>query len=204
PKRQYFDQAMDFFQIKDTGLVRDLWLTVKRSNVVGAESVKRQIKRAAQVKATVAEQQLLEMLVYDRELRERVFPLLEETDYEMLASSQIFRALMDLDAENREVTAGSLLEKTVDDDFAADFVPILMMAVPRREEGEALDDVLHDAENCLISLRRMAIGNRIQEVARQAILAEQAGDADALARLTMEQLELKKMERDLLTQLSGT
>src|SRR5690606_4380006 len=72
PKRQYFDQAMDFFQIKDTGLVRDLWLTVKRSNVVGAESVKRQIKRAAQVKATVAEQQLLEMLVYDRELREQI------------------------------------------------------------------------------------------------------------------------------------
>jgi DNA primase len=204
PKRQYFDQAMDFFQIKDSGLIRDLWLTVKRSAVVGSESVKRQVKRAAQVKATVAEQQLLEMLVYDRELRDRVFPLLEDTDHEMLASSQIFRALMDLDAENREITAESLLEKTIDDDFSADFVPVLMMAEPRREDGEALDDVLHDAENCLITLRRMAIGNRIQDIARQAILAEAAGDAESLARLTMEQLELKKMEHDLLTKLSGS
>jgi DNA primase len=204
PKRQYFDQAMDFFHIKDSGLIRDLWLTVKRSAVVGSESVKRQVKRAAQVKATVAEQQLLEMLVYDRELRDRVFPLLEDTDHEMLASSQIFRALMDLDAENREITAESLLEKTIDDDFSADFVPVLMMAEPRREDGEALDDVLHDAENCLITLRRMAIGNRIQDIARQAILAEAAGDAESLARLTMEQLELKKMEHDLLTKLSGS
>ncbi len=204
PKRQYFDQAMNFFRIDDSGLVRDLWLAVKKSAVLGTESVKRQVKRAAQVKATVAEQHLLEMLVYDRELRDRVFPLLEETDYEMLATSPIFRAMIELDAENIEITADSLMEKVGDDDFAADFIPILLMTEPKRDEGEALDDVLHDAENCLITLRRMAIGNRIQETARESILAEQSGDIEALTRLTMEQLSLEKMERDLLSKINGS
>lgn len=204
PKRQYFDQAMSFFRIEDSGLIRDLWLALKRSSVIGTESVKRQVKRAAQVKATVAEQHLLEMLVYDRELRSRVFPLLEETDYELLATSQIFRAMIELDAAGIEITADDLIEKTGDDDFAADFIPILMMSEPKRDDGEALDDVLHDAENCLITLRRMAIGNRIHEAARESILAEQSGDIEALTRLTMEQIELEKMERDLLTKINGS
>ena len=203
PKRQYFDQAMNFFRIEDSGLIRDLWLAVKRSAIIGTESVKRQVKRAAQVKATIAEQHLLEMLVYDRELRDRVFPLLEETDYELLATSQIFRAMIELDAAGIDITTDDLMEKIGDDDFAADFIPILMMAEPKRDDGEAMDDVLHDAENCLITLRRMAIGNRIQETARESILAEQSGDLDALARLTMEQIGLEKMERDLLTKING-
>lgn len=204
PKRQYFDQAMNFFRIEDSGLIRDLWLAVKRSAIIGTESVKRQVKRAAQVKATIAEQHLLEMLVYDRELRDRVFPLLEETDYELLATSQIFRAMIELDAADMEITTDGLMEKIGDDDFAADFIPILMMTEPKRDDGEAMDDVLHDAENCLITLRRMAIGNRIQETARESILAEQAGDLEALTRLTAEQLELEKMERDLLTKIHAT
>jgi hypothetical protein len=39
---------------------------------------------------TVAEQRLLELLIYDRELRDAILPQLEETDYEMLATASGF------------------------------------------------------------------------------------------------------------------
>ena len=40
---------------------------------------------------TVAEQRLLEMIVFDEELREMILSGLEETDYESLATSAVFR-----------------------------------------------------------------------------------------------------------------
>jgi len=203
-KRESFDQAMDYFRVDDTGLKRDLWRTVKNGSQAPPEAIRREVKRVAQAKITVAEQHLLELLVHDAELREMVLPILEESDYESLATAAIFRAIYAIDERGDELDLGALLDATSEDEVAADLVPVLMMGEPKRGDGEVLDTVFHDAENCLLSLRSMAIQNRIQEVSQELLAAEQSGNSELVNSLVGEQLDLSKMKQVLLSKLKET
>lgn len=203
-KRESFDQAMDFFRVDDIGLKRDLWRTVKNGQQASPDTIKREIKRATQAKITVAEQHLLELLVHDAELRQMVLPILEESDYESLASASIFQAIYEIDGRGEPLDLGALLDATVSDEIAQDLVPLLMMGEPKRAEGEVLDAVFHDAENCLFSLRSMAIQNRIHEVSQELIVAEQSGDTELVSHLVAEHLDLSKMKQILLSKIRET
>ncbi len=204
-KRESFDQAMNFLRVEDAGLKRDLWNAVKQSsNVVGSDTLKRQVKRATAAKITVAEQHLLELLVYDPGLQDKVLPLLQETDYETLATAPVFRALFELNAKGGEVTLNRMTELTGDDEVLRDFLPVLLMTQPHRETGEIIDDVLHRAENCVLTLRSMAISNRILEVSHEMIAAEQARDTPRINDLVGEHLELSRMKQHLLNKISET
>ena len=196
-KRDSFDQAMSFFRIDDTILKRDLWKSVKLGARVETENIKQQVARATQAKMTVAESRLLELLIYDDELREIILPQLEKTDYEPLATASVFSAVIELQKTGAEITLESLLELVEADETASDFVPVLMMSEPPREAGDAVDEVLHDAESCVFTLRSMAISNRILEISQELILAEQSGNVELLGRLVTEQIELARLKRDL-------
>jgi DNA primase len=200
-KRESFDQTMDFFRVENAALRRDLWKTVKQSGHVASSSIKQQVKRATQIKVTVAEQQLLELLINDSELRERILPQLEETDYEGLATAEVFRALYELDKEKVPVTLENIIPFVAEDETAADFVPILMITEPKREPGEVIDTVLHEAEERVVALRLMAINTRIAGISQDALAAEQSGQQELHSRLTFEQLELEKIKRGLLNQI---
>ncbi len=200
-KRESFDQAMDFFRVENAALRRDLWKTVKQSGQIASSSIKQQVKRATQIKVTVAEQQLLELLINDEELRTRILPQLEETDYEDLATAEIFRALLELDKENVPVTLENLIPFVADDETAADLVPLLMMTEPSREPDEVIDAVLRAAEERVVALRLMAINTHIGAISQDALAAEQSGQTELHSRLTYEQLELEKIKRGLLKQI---
>jgi len=202
-KRESFDQAMDYFRMDDTGLKRDLWRTVKNGSQAPPEAIRREVKRVAQAKITVAEQHLLELLVHDAELREMVLPILEESDYESLATAAIFRSIYAIDERGDELDLGALLDATSDDEVAADLVPVLMMGEPKRGDGEVIDTVLADAEQSVYTLRKMAITERIQVVAREALEAEQRGQTELFAQLTYEQLDLENLRREMLKKTSG-
>lgn len=201
-KRDSFDQAMSFFRVDDSILKRDLWKSVKDGSRVETESIKQQVARATQAKMTVAESRLLELLIYDRELRELILPQLEETDYEPLATASVFKAVLELQKTGAEITLESLLDLTEGDDLASDFVPVLMMSEPPREAGDAIDEVLHDAESCVFTLRSMAISNRILEISQELILAEQSGNIELLGHLVTEQIELARLKRDLQSRIN--
>jgi DNA primase len=201
-KRDSFDQAMSFFRVDDSILKRDLWNSVKSGARIETATVKQQVARATQAKMTVAESRLLELLIYDNELREIILPQLEETDYEPLATANVFRAVIRLQNEGAEITLESLLELVEEDETASDFVPVLMMSEPPREAGDAIDEVLHDAESCVFTLRSMAISNRILEISQELILAEQSGNAELLGHLVTEQIGLARLKRDLQTRVN--
>ena len=203
-KRESFDQSMDFFRVDDT-LKRDLWQTVKNGRAAAdTNQIKRHARRAAQVKITVAEQHLLELLTHDRELLEAVLPVLEESDYESLATAPIFRALFTIRDKEAELNLNSLLLHADDEELAADFIPLLMMGESKRAEGEVIDSVLHEAENCVLSLRSMAIQTRLHDVSQELLAAEQAGDQPTVDHLVVEHLELSKMRRSLLSKIRET
>jgi DNA primase len=195
-KRESFDQTLNFFRIDEAGLKRELWNTVK-GWLGRASSLKQQVARATRVKITVAEQHLLELLVHDLDLQDIVLPLLEESDYEALGTSSIFQALYILNEKREEPSLARLLELAADDEAAADYIPLLLMSEPKRAAGEAVDQVLHDAENCVFTLRSMAISNRIFTVTQDLMAAEQAGDMIALRELVAEKLDLGKIELEL-------
>lgn len=202
-KRESFDQSMEFFRVDDT-LKRDLWQTIKNGRAADAGQVKKQARRAAQVKVTVAEQHLLELLVHDSELCSAILPVLQESDYESLATAPIFRALYAINEQSADITLESLIRQTDDEELSADLIPLLMMGESKRAEGEVIDVVLHDAENCVLSLRSMAIQTRLHDVSQELLAAERTGDQTVIGQLVAEHLELSKMRQSLVSKIRET
>jgi len=202
-KRDAFDQTMNFLRVDDTILKRDLWKTVKLGTRIETSTIRQQVARATQARMTVAEQHLLELLIYDKDLREIILPSLEETDYEQLATAEVFRALLALKEIGSDVTGENLLELVADDVAASDFVPVLLMSEPARDLDEAIDEVLREAENCVATLRSMAIASRILEISQELVFAEQTGDFDLRNALVTEQINLARMKRDFEKRIVG-
>jgi DNA primase len=203
-RRETLKQTLKFFQINDKVTESYLWKEIeKKEKNFGKQDAENKrfevknffVKRNA-AKMTVAEQHLLELLIYDRDLRELILPNLEETDYESLATSEVFRALLALKEIGTDVTGESLLELVADDEAASDFVPVLLMSEPARDLDEAIDGVLREAENCVATLRSMAIERRILEISQELVFAEQSGDFALRDALVNEQITLARMKRD--------
>ncbi len=195
-RRESFDQAMTYFRVDDAALKREIWTTLKTGDHGPVQSITQRVFRSAQ-KTTIAERHLLELLLFDAELRDLIVPQLEDSDFEELSTGEIYAALAALHAAKAPVDRDTLLERIGDDESLVDILQPLLLNEPRRTADEPIDAVLAEAENCVFTLRKMAIGNRIMEISRQASLAEQAGDHELFNQLTYEQLELEKIRRDL-------
>ena len=198
-KREYFDIAMDALRVEERALRQELWQTIKAS-MAGTDQahLKRKIVQATGAQPTVAEQQLLELLFTDAGVRRAMLPKLEAADYEALPTAAVFRALIEIEESGEEFDSATLQAKTEADAVAADLVPLLLMAEPQRDEGEAIDDVLLKAESCLAALRLMMAIRRMDELATDIATAERAGDIERGNRLKLEQMEWGKRKNQLL------
>ncbi|HMM78561.1 MAG TPA: DNA primase [Pyrinomonadaceae bacterium] len=201
-QRESFDQAMDFFGIDDSALRRELWQssTGKAAPHMQRADPTRSLSRAARAKVTVAEKNLLKILVHDRELAAAILPRLERTDYENLATAELYEAFIAISEKGDEVSAASIVEHLDGDETTLDLARELLVSPRFREDDEAMDDAMAEAENCVFALRNMAIRNRIEEISREAAIAEQENDPATLTRLLEEQLELEKIRRTLEAQ----
>jgi DNA primase len=201
-KRESFDQAMNFLRVENEALKRELWKTIKLGANFDSDVIRRTVSRATQIRVTFAEQRLLELLINDYELRQVILPQLEETDFEALATASIFRAFLTIQQTGEKINAENLTNLVSDDAIAEDFLPLLLMNEPARAEGEAIDEVLAEAERCFITLRLMAISNKIAEISQELLSVEQSGDFELLGRLSNEHIELGRMKRGLELNLS--
>jgi DNA primase len=175
-RRESFDQAMTFFHIEDALLKRELWDSLAKMHTGDIQAVTQKISRLARAKITVAERRLLELLVFDSQLRDTIIPLLEPSDYENLATAELFEAFIAIHGEKRQIEPETLMNHVGDDEAMLDLAHSLLTGKPQRGEGDAIDGVMNEAENCVFSLRNMAIANRITEISREAAAAEQSGD----------------------------
>ncbi len=198
-KREYFDMAMDSLRVEERALRNDLWQTVKATGAAATDqaSIKQKMVRAAGAQPTVAEQQLLELLFTDEEVRRRILPQLEESDYEALPTAAIFRALIEIDESGARFDSAALLSKTETDDVAADLVPLLLMSEGQRDADEAADDVLVIAESCLAALRLMMVDRRINELSSELAAAEREGNGERRDALALEHLEWSRRKKQL-------
>jgi DNA primase len=201
-KRESFDQAMNFLRVENEALKRELWKTIKLGANFDSAVIRKTVSRATQIRVTFAEQRLLELLINDNELRQIILPQFEETDFEALATASIFRAFLTIQQTGEQINAENLTNLVSDDAIAEDFLPLLLMNEPARAEGEAIDEVLAEAERCFITLRLMAISNRIAEISQELLSVEQSGDIELLQRLSNEHIELGRMKRGLELNIS--
>ena len=196
-KREYFDIAMDSLRIGDATLRRELWHSIRQGTGEGAragESAKTTIKRAA-VKPTVAEIQLLELLLGDETVRRNILPKLEAADYEDLPTASIFRAIIASENEGAGVDFGRLSSLIDETDSAAELLPMLLMGDAVAPENDGQENVRPKAEKCLDALRLMNINGKIRELHAEISEAERAGDETKLVRLSVEYSELNRLRK---------
>ena len=194
-KREYFDIAMDGLRVPPDQR-RELWQRIRSGASTDAASVQEVAKRSPMSRPTVAEERLLQLLLASEELRKIVVPRLEPADYEGLATSAIFRALVSLDQDDKEISFDSLSEASAGDVQASEFLARLMMA----ESLESFDDALAAADSCMDALRLLKIDRRIDELSSEVAEAERAGEAERRDRLALELLQLSKQRSDFLPQ----
>jgi DNA primase len=192
-KREYFDIAMDALRVQPEQR-RELWQRIRNDVSTDAKTVQDVTRRSPMSRPTVAEVNLLQLLLANKELRKIVLPRLESADYENLASASIFRALLSLDAEDEEVE-DSLSKAVADDPHATELLNRLRMT---ETTTESFDESLTAADSCLNALRLTQLDRDIDELGSELAEAERAADGDKLNRLAMEQLELKKKRGALL------
>lgn len=196
-KREYFDIAMDSLRISDAALRRELWHSLR----LGPDSsrTEQKIVQRTQVKPTVAEEQLLELLIADEQLRHEFLVRLEPADYDDLPTAGIFRALVESERTGSDVDF-DFLSRSTEGDPIADFLPALLMSAPEDSEAEQTEARELTAQRCIDALRLMQVDRRIGDLMAEMAAAERNGATEVLDKLSTERLELARRRSALLPQ----
>jgi DNA primase len=194
-KREYFDIAMDSLRIGDAALRRELWHSI-RMGTGGARAEQKIIKRS-EIKPTVAEQRLLELLLAEEELRRAVLPKLEPGDYDDLPTAVVFRALIDGEREGATIDFDFLSRKTEGDPIS-ELLPMLLMSEFESSLEEQPSARQLVAERCIDALRLMKVDRRISELTSEMAAAERNGEVERRDRLSTEHVELARQRSALL------
>lgn len=185
-KREYFDMAMDSLRIDDITLRRELWLTLRQDPALAERPGQKVIRRSGNTRLTVAEQQLIELLLGSEELRQEILPRLDQQDIEGLITASIFRALIQLDIEGIDPDLDSLRSFVEEDTTAAGMLPMLLMGTTQVVAKESIGELRVAAEKCLDALRLVNIDRRIREVSAEIAAAERLGDQARVVELISE------------------
>ncbi len=190
-RREYFDIAMDALRVH-SGQRNELWQRTRGHASVDSPAVQEVVIRP--LKPTVAEEQILELLLGSEELRKIVLPRLETSDYEGLATAPLFRAIAKLEENESEINFDSLSAETADNPAVGELLARLMLA----EGIENFDEALTQADSCVDALRLMKLDRQIDELSSEVAEAERAGEAERRDQLSLQLLELAKQRASFL------
>ncbi|MDQ2936089.1 MAG: DNA primase [Acidobacteriota bacterium] len=195
-KREYFDIAMDSLRIGDAALRRELWHSIRMGTGEARPAGEKTVRRT-QIKPTVAEQRLLELLLAEEELRRAVLPKLEPGDYDDLPTALVFRALIDGEREGVTIDFDFLSKKTEGDPIS-ELLPSLLMSEFESSVEEQPSARQLAAERCIDALRLMKVDRRISELTSEMAAAERDGEIERRDRLSTEHVELARRRSTLL------
>jgi DNA primase len=194
-KREYFDIAMDSLRVGDAALRRELWHSI-RTGMREAATVVQSPNKQTHVKPTQTEERLLKLLFSDAELCRVILPKLEREDYQGLLTEKIFQALLEIEAEGKDLS--DIREKMEGDEIAADLLPMLLMWEPSFSDPGDFDRRILLAEGCIDGLRRIRIESRIDSLKEELSDAARIGDTERYSVLSTEQIELMRRRNQLM------
>jgi len=155
-----------------------------------------QTSRREQVKPTVAEQRLLELLLADEGLRRDVLPRLEPGDYDDLSTALIFRALVEGERDGVSIDFDFLSKKTETAPISELLPSLLMTEAETLEKDQSARQLA--AQKCIDALRLMNVDRRIGDLRSEIAVAERKGETERRDRLSIEHLELTRRRDGLL------
>lgn len=203
-KREYFDMVMGSLRVEDADL-RIVWQRTIAKQAPGSDRSddtrikEKSARMAAHAQPTIAEQQLLDLIAHDQELRHRILPQLEAADYQELSTAAVFTALKKHGESQAPLNFAALTEELENDPVAADYIAFLSMGERQRAQGEAIDEVLAKAETCFAALRIMRIERRLRELKAELAIAEREGRLEEFARLDSEHLDLARLRSQIMS-----
>jgi hypothetical protein len=106
----------------------------------------------------------------------------------------IFRALLELESEGREIDFNSLSQKTEGESLSSKLLPMLMMSDSLHASNEH-----YTPEECVCTFRLMKLEHQIEELRAQLTMAEREGNSEKASRLSTEQIELARRRSSLFS-----
>jgi DNA primase len=185
-RSDYADQIADRLKV-DSKVVRE---ELKRTATGRKQSLDPNRLRATE-RITVAERQLLELMLSNEEIRRAMISHLESDDYLELATSAIFRTVIELEREGVAHDFRTLSERLEGDEDRA-ILPDLMISDLAWAGGEDFDSLFKRATEALSSLRRRTLERKLDVLQIEISQAERDQDAERVLRLYQEKTAIQK------------
>ena len=192
-RADYADQIADRLRV-DSRVIRD---ELRRVATNRQQSLDPKRVRAAQ-EMTVAERQLLELMLASADVRRAIAPNLKEEDYSDLATATIFSALITLHDEEAEVDFSTLRER-VEGEQERELLPALLISDLAWAIEDDFDTLFKKATEALSSLRRRKLERRLDQIQIELGQAEREQDTERVLRLYQEKTEVQKRKIALST-----
>jgi len=184
-RADYADQIADRLRI-DSHIVRE---ELKRTATNRQHSLDKKRVRTAE-DLTVAERQLLELMLANQKVRRALISALTEDDYVELATGAIFAAVIGLEAQGVEFHFDNLAER-VEAESERELLPPLLMSDLAWAGGDDFDTLFKKATEALSSLRRRRYERMLDAIQMEIGQAVREQDVDRYQLLYQQKIELK-------------
>jgi DNA primase len=183
---EYAAQIADRFKV-DSRTIRE---ELKRTATSGKTNLDQKRLNAAQ-EITLAERQLLELLLGSPEVRRMIVPNLSTQEFENLATGSIFAAVIEAHNSGAEADFSSLSEK-LESESDLELLPALLMSDLAWAGETDFDTLFKKATEALSSLRRRELEKKLDVIQIEIGQAEREQDTDRYLRLYQEKSLMKK------------
>jgi DNA primase len=185
-RADYSDQIADRFKV-DSRVIRD---EMRRVATNRQQSLDPKRLRASQ-EVTVAERQLLELMLANEDVRRAAISNLTEEDFAELASGAIFTAIIEIERDMVELDFHNLVERVEGEDERG-MLPALFMSDLEWAGGSDFDTLFKKATEAITSLRRRRLERRLEAIQIELGQAERESDSERVFRLYLEKAEIQK------------
>ena len=185
-RADYAEQIANRLRV-DSRIIRE---EIKRVATSRQSTMDSKRLRAAQ-EVTKGEQQLLELLLANSEVRRAMIPNLNPIDYGDLATASIFDAVVAIESDGLDPDFQTLSER-LESDFERALLPSLLMSDLAWAGGDDFDTLFKKATEAVASLRRKQLEKRLDSIQIELGQAERDQDADRVLRLYQEKTEIQR------------
>jgi DNA primase len=185
-RANYAEQIADRLRV-DSRLIRE---ELKRAATDKRQSLdSKRIRSVDDV--TDAERQLLELILTRTDVRAAVLPNLEEEDYGDLATSFLFRRVVDINRTG-EALNYETLSMGIEGDFEKRLVAGLVIGDLAWAKGDDFETLFKHATEAMLSLRIRLLERKREAIQIQLSQAERENNQDLVIHLYQEKAELKR------------
>jgi DNA primase len=185
-RANYAEQIADRLRV-DSRLIRE---ELKRAATDKRQSLDSKSIRSVD-DVTDAERQLLELILMRTDVRAAVLPNLDEEDYAQLATSFLFKRVLEIDRVG-EALNYEALSTGVEGEVEKRLVAGLLISDLAWAKGDDFETLFKRATEAILSLRIRMLERKREDIQIQISQAERGNDQDLVIRLYQEKAELKR------------